>query len=129
MAKRRKKPPSRLRYELAHPVVTFRLTPAARDRLKAVMADARLSAAEWVKVHLDEDETKVNAIARELALGRDGLGEQIRSRRRDVAEVERLLGERRRKLDASLDEEMNAERQRRLASLETQIRAEAMSKG
>jgi hypothetical protein len=129
MAKRKRKSPSRLRCEKAHPVVTLRLTIALRDRLKAVMADAGLSAADWVRSHLDRDEAQVSVMVRELALERDGLGEQMRAKRRELDEVEHLLGERRQKLDASLDEEMKAERQRRLAKLEYDVRVEAASKG
>jgi len=51
--KRRHKPPSRLRYEASHPVISFRSKQVLYDRFKAVLKQRNQSAAEFFEDALD----------------------------------------------------------------------------
>ena len=136
MAKGKKgkvKSPSRLRYEAANPPLTMRLPLELHNRLKDTLAATGWTSAQWVRVHLEEDESRAEVFAGRLAEERDGLGGQVRARRRELAGVEDRLKERRVEIAASVEEErqrmmermeqqVEEERQRRLKDLDREIR-------
>lgn len=124
-----KRPPSRLRYEESHPVVTLRLPREVYDRFKEAIAATGASAASWVKEHLDQDDARAQAIAEDLAREKDGLGREIERRRRELASVDDLVNQRRDELAISLEaqrakvaEEVAAERERLFESVAADLR-------
>jgi hypothetical protein len=100
MPKRRptKKKPSRARYEEAHPTISFRLPVETHSRLMEQMQALGLSAASWVKDHLDQDDKQVEARAEILAGRRDNL-------RRELKVLEHLIEQRKQELEAPIEEE------------------------
>jgi hypothetical protein len=108
MARRRpaRKKPSRARYEEAHPTISFRLPIETRRRLTEAMRALGLSAAAWIKSHLDQDDRRVEARAQLLAERRGNL-------RRELERLEHLIERRNQELKAPFDEE-KAHLQRKL---------------
>jgi hypothetical protein len=100
MARRRagRKKPSRARYEQAHPTISFRLPLETHGRLLEQMQALGLSAAAWVKVHLDQDDRRANARAELLAGRRDNL-------RQELERLEQLVERRKRELEAPIGQE------------------------
>ncbi len=100
-----KRPPSRLRYEESHPVVTLRLPLDVYTRFKEATTAMGASAASWVKEHLDQDDTQAQAIAGELAREREGLGREIERRRRELDSLDALVKKRKEEIAASREAE------------------------
>jgi hypothetical protein len=129
MAKRVvKKKPSRIRYEQAHPTVSFRIGRPTYGRLKATMVTLGQSFGDWVKEHLDQDDQRVKARAEVLARHRNGLGRDIEGKRQELAKLDWLIQERNKELTAPVGlrraemlKEVEAERQRRLKTLEMEL--------
>ena len=131
--KGKRKSPSRLRYEAANPPLTMRLPVELHNRLKDALTITGWTSAQWMRMHLEEDESRAEAFAKRLAEERDGLGEQVRAGRRELAGVEGRLKERQAEIVASVEEErqrmmermeqqVEQERQRRLGELEQEMR-------
>ena len=93
-----RKKPSRARYENAHPTISFRLPLETHRRLIEQMQALRLSAAAWVKDHLDQDDRRAEARAEILAGRRDNL-------KRELEKLERLVEQRKQELEAPIEEE------------------------
>jgi hypothetical protein len=101
-----RKKPSRARYEETHPTISFRLPVETHSRLMEQMQALGLSAAGWVKSHLDQDDRRVEARAQVLAERRGNL-------RRELERLEHLIERRNEELKAPIDEE-KARLQRKL---------------
>ena len=96
--KPRRKKPSRARYEDAHPTISFRLPLETHRRLIEQMQAQGLSAAAWIKDHLDQDDTRAEVRAEVLAGRRDNL-------KRELEKLEYLVEQRKQKLEAPIEEE------------------------
>lgn len=132
--KQGKKTPSRLRYEQANPTVSFRLPREIRARLESQMEAPGLSPAQWVQQHLDQDDARANMRAEILARERGGLGRDIDEKRQELARLDHLIGERDKKLLASVEvrrtemlKEVDLERNRRLKAVEYDVSLERTS--
>jgi len=130
--KGKRKSPSRLRYEAANPPLTMRLPLELHNRFKNALTVTGWTSSQWLRVHLKEDESRAEVFAKRLAEGRDGLGEQVRAGRRELAGVENRLKERQAEIAASVEEErqhmmermeqqVEQERQRQLKDLDREI--------
>jgi DNA anti-recombination protein RmuC len=131
--KGKRKSASRLKYEAANPPLTMRLPRELSGRFKEDLRVAGWTSAQWMRAKFGEDEAKAEEFARRLAERRDGLGEQVRARSRELAGVEDRLKERQAEIAASVEEErrrlmeqveqeVEQERQRRLSELDREIR-------
>jgi hypothetical protein len=106
MAKRAvKKKPSRVRYEQAHPTVSFRISRPTYERLKAAIGALGQSFGGWVKDHLDGDDRRASARAETLAKYRDGLGKEIERKLQTLARLEQQIKEREQQLKVPFEEE------------------------
>ncbi len=103
----RKKKPSRSRYEESHPTVSFRVDRDVCQHFKDHLHATGQSGSEFLKASLDQNEARINARVEELAGRRDNLKQQLLN-------LERLIEERREKLEAPIKEE----RARRRSELE-----------
>lgn len=132
MAKGRKptnKPPARLRYEEANPVVALRLPQQTHDRFKADLAALGQSAAAWMKEHLDRDDARALALAEKLARERDGLGQRLQTLLKQVAEAEKELAEReRKKVERRKEIEASVESERATILDQAKKQADALMK-
>lgn len=103
MAKRViKKKPSRIRYEQAHPTVSFRITRPTYERLKTTIGTLGQSFADRVKDHLYQDDQRTSARAETLARHRESLGRDIEQKQQIL---DRQIAERQQQLKAPFEEE------------------------
>lgn len=56
MKRKKHKPPSRLRYEQSHPVISFRIKQDLHDRFKALLKSRNQNAAEFFKDVMDKQQ-------------------------------------------------------------------------
>lgn len=124
-----KRPPSRQRYEESHPVVALRLPTDVYTRFKEATTATGASAASWVKEHLDQDDTRAQVFAGELAREREGLGREIERRRRELDSLDVLVKKRREEIAVSREaerakmlKEVAVERESRLESIALEVR-------
>lgn len=102
----KKKKPSRSRYEESNPTLSFRVNRDVYQRFKGHIRATGQSGSEFLRVALDQEEARVNARVEELAGRQDNLKQQL-------GNLERLIKERRNKLEAPIKEE-KARRHREL---------------
>jgi len=51
------KPPSRIRYEAAHPIISFRISKPWYDEMKQLLAENNISIADFFKISLNKQQT------------------------------------------------------------------------